>query len=233
MDVHYLIELYPLVIKQLEQLERLSWIAEFCDVLEDQNRLITNPGHAWIKLRSHLKNESELYFCKEFAALRERLAQKMDYNRSRVISDADLITLCQQMALFAQQCADNESTDQVNLVLPSLSKVDPIFMSDFLRMQQANLDAFYTISNFRQLRTHLKHGLGFLFTSIQQKKLFDAKARLNAEANRLVIPLHYLAPSVLLEDYIISPNDNHRLVTGWRQSIVKPIMNEILSREAD
>lgn len=228
MDVHYLIELYPLIISQLEQLGRISWITEFCEVLEDENRLITNPNHAWVKLRSHLKNENELYFCKEFSALRERLAQKMDYNRSRVISDADLIVLCQQMAVFSQHNKENDITEQIDFALPSLTKVELSFINDFLHIQKATHSAFDTIGNSRQLRLHLKHGLGFLFTSIQQKQLFDAKTMLNIEANRLVIPMHYLAPSAMLEDYILNPDENHPLITGWRQSITKLIMNKIL-----
>ncbi|MDP3371880.1 MAG: hypothetical protein Q8S21_03200 [Candidatus Paracaedibacteraceae bacterium] len=225
MDVHYLIKLYPLIINQLGQLNRLTWINEFCEALEDKNKLITIPDHAWIKLRSHLKNENELYFCKEFSALRERLAQKMDCNRSRVINDSDLIVLCQQMAIFAFQNTDN--CHQQNDI-PSLNKIDATFVGDFSHLQLAILSSFKTISNFKQLRTHLKHGLGTLLTSIQQRQLFDAKTKLSAEANRLVVPMHFLAPPAMLEDYIINPDDDHLFITGWRKNITKPIMNEIL-----
>ena len=75
----------------------------------------------------------------------------------------------------------------------------------------------------------MRHGLGTLFTSTQQKQLFDAKVRLNAEANRLVIPMHYLAPSAMLDDYILAPHDAHPLVSGWRHSITQPILKEVLT----
>ncbi len=241
MDAHYLIELYPIVLEQLESLERRTWITEFCESLEQPSRLVTNPKHAWVKLRSHFKNENELFFCQEFAALREQLAQKANYNRTRVINDTDLIQLCQQMALYVRDqkeaAQDLECEEYITLLslppLPSLEKVTPEFHTAFSNAQNASLTAFNAITNFRQLRTHLRHGLGILFSSTQQRQLFDAKTRLNAEANRLVIPMHYLAPSAMIDDYILTPCETHPLVSGWREPLVQPIMAEIIAGEQE
>jgi len=237
MDAHYLIELYPIVLGQLESLARSTWLTEFCELLEQPSRLVTNPMHAWIKLRSHFKNESELFFCQEFSALRERVAQDANYNRTRVINDADLIQLCQQMALYVRNQKDNaldlECEEQITLLspapLPLLDKVTPEFFAAFSNTQGASLPAYNAITNFQQLRTHLRHGLGILFNSTQQRQLFDAKTRLNAEANRLVIPMHYLAPPAMIDDYILMPSEAHPLVSGWREPLVKPILDEIMA----
>ncbi len=240
MDAHYLIELYPIMLEQLESLGRSAWLTEFCELLEQPSRLVTKPEHAWVKLRSHLKNEAELFFCKEFSTLRERLAQEANYNKTRVINDADLIQLCQQMALYVRSqkietldvTCEEEATPATPLSpmpLPSLDKVTPEFISAFSETREASLEAFEFVTHFRELRTHLRHGLGTLFTSTQQKQLFDAKVRLNAEANRLVIPMHYLAPSAMLDDYILAPHDAHPLVSGWRHSITQPILKEVLT----
>ncbi|MES2607235.1 MAG: hypothetical protein V4544_00660 [Pseudomonadota bacterium] len=241
MDAHYLIELYPTVCEQLESLERHTWITEFCELLEQPSRLVTNPEHAWVKLRSHLKNETELFFCKEFSTLREQLAQESNYNRTRVINDADLIQLCQQMAIYVRdkksdtQVVEFEEQEQITLLslhpLPPLDKVTPEFLAAFSDVQNASFEAFYSIQNFRQLRSHLRYGLGTMFTGTQQKQLFDAKVRLNAEANRLVMPMHYLAPSAMLDDYILMPCDTHPLVTGWRKNIIQPIMCDVMTPE--
>jgi ribonuclease D len=236
MDAHYLIELYPIVLEQLESLGRSTWLTEFCELLEQPSRLITKPEHAWVKLRSHLKNEAELFFCKEFSTLREQLAQEANYNKTRVINDADLIQLCQHMAFYVRDQKNNtqnvECEEQIALLspplMPLLDKVTPEFYAAFSEAQHASIDAFHSTTDFRQLRSHLRHGLGTLFTSTQQKQLFDAKVRLNAEANRLVIPMHYLAPSTMLDDYILMPRDIHPLITGWRQSIIQPIMTDIM-----
>lgn len=235
MDAHYLLELYPIVREQLESLGRSEWLIEFCELLEQPLRLVTNPEHAWVKLRSHLKNESELFFCKEFSTLRERLAQDANYNRTRVINDADLVQLCQQMAFHVREQnneingTEYEGESTLPIPLPSLDKVAPEFINAFNEVQETSLKAFEHITHFRQLRSHLRHGLGTLFTSIQQKQLFDAKVRLNAEANRLVMPMHYLAPSAMLDDYILTPHDEHPLVSGWRKSITQPILKEVLA----
>ena len=241
MDAHYLIELYPTVCEQLESLERHTWITEFCELLEQPSRLVTNPEHAWVKLRSHLKNETELFFCKEFSTLREQLAQESNYNRTRVINDADLIQLCQQMAIYVRdkksdtQVVEFEEQEQITLLsllpLPPLDKVTPEFLAAFSDVQNASFEAFDSIQNFRQLRSHLRYGLGTMFTGTQQKQLFDAKVRLNAEANRLVMPMHYLAPSAMLDDYILMPCDTHPLVTGWRKNIIQPIMCDVMTPE--
>lgn len=239
MDAHYLIELYPTMLNQLESLGRGTWLTEFCELLEQPARLVTKPEYAWVKLRSHLKNEAELFFCKEFSTLRERLAQDTNYNKTRVINDADLVQLSQQMALFVRSQKDETldvtceeetipSAPLQPMPLPSLDKVTPEFISAFSETRETSLEAFHSITNFRQLRSHLRYGLGTLFTSTQQKQLFDAKVRLNAEANRLVIPMHYLAPSAMLDDYILTPHDAHPLVSGWRQNITQPILKEVL-----
>ena len=110
MDAHYLIELYPTMLNQLESLGRGTWLTEFCELLEQPARLVTKPEYAWVKLRSHLKNEAELFFCKEFSTLRERLAQDTNYNKTRVINDVDLVQLSQQMALFVRSQKDTICT---------------------------------------------------------------------------------------------------------------------------
>lgn len=229
MDAHYLIELYPIVCEELKALGRETWLIEFCDQLEKPTRLITNPEQAWVKLRSHLKNEAELFFCKEFSTLREQLAQATNYNRTRVMADAELIQLCQQMAIYARnQKNEIEETENGGLSeIPSLDKVNPEFIDKFRGTQKSSLEMFGSLIHFRQLRTHLRHGLGTLFTSSQQKQLFDTKARLNAEANRLVIPVHYLAPPAMLDDYILTPHNAHPLVSGWRKNIIQPLLDEI------
>ena len=238
MDAYYLTQLYPIVCEQLESLGRRSWMTEFCEALEQPSKLITNPEHAWVKLRSHLKNEAELFFCQEFSALRERLAQNADYNRTRVINDADLIYMCQQMASYVrEESQDVEAQDEGEqieneaLSLPFFDNVSPAFREAFDAVQQTGLDAFHSHTNLRQLRTHLRHGLGILFNGTQQKQLSDAKIRLNAEANRLVIPMHYLAPSAMLDDYILTPSDAHPLVSGWRETIVKPVMEKVVTMD--
>jgi ribonuclease D len=115
MDAHYLLQLYPIVIEQLESLGRRLWVSEFCEVLEQSSRLMTKPKHAWVKLRSHLKNEAELFFCKEFSKLREQLAQDTNYNRTRVVTDADLIELSQQMAVLVKEKKDfNDSSFNIS-----------------------------------------------------------------------------------------------------------------------
>lgn len=237
MDAHYLLELYPIVLEQLESLGRRTWPTEFCESLEQPSRLVTNPEHAWVKLRSHLKNETELFFCKEFSMLREQLAQDANYNRTRIINDANLIQLCQQMALYVHDkkneihTSEYEEESTTPVPLPSLDKVTSEFITAFSEAQNISLEAFNSITHFRQLRSHLRYGLGTLFTSTQQKQLFDAKVQLNAEANRLVMPMHYLAPSAMLDDYILKPHDTHPLVSGWRQDIVRPILKEIITIE--
>ncbi len=251
MDAYLLQELYPVVIDQLIALNRLSWTSEFCEILSDHNRLIPSPEHAWLKLRSQLKSEQELFFLQSFAALREQLAAQHDLNRSRVVADTDLIRLCQHMATFIQTYAqphiqncvhtgedaiiNDEKTDSDTLipmpsenVFPTLDGIPECFHHDFKKRQYKTYKHFHTLKNIKKLRKQLQRGLSISFSSEQQKRLTDAKAYLQTEANRLTIPLHYLAPQALLEDYIVHTSPDHPLISGWREGLIKSVLMKLM-----
>ncbi len=235
-DVYYLLQLYPCVMAQLESLGRTSWLSEFNEALESQAKIVVDPKFAWVKLRAHLKNTTELHFCMEFTALRERLAQKNNCNRNRVISDADIIALSQKMADLVQR---EEGTllhgsrpdlefDFGSVLNSVLGSVSSDIRGDFEHAQKESLKAFGELTNVKQLRTHLKYGAGAWLKGSQQQKLFEAKTRLASEANRLVIPMNYLAPTAMLEDYIVAPRDDHPLISRWRAAIVKPVLDAVM-----
>ena len=234
---------YVLNFQQLTDLGRLSWAVEFCETLADPHYLIPSPPHAWVKLRSQLKSEQELFFLQSFAALREELACTHDQNRTRIITDTDLIHLCRQMATFAQNHApatpenitpeSNPTQDDIKTPasedFPPLDGVPTRFHKDFKSVQQKTYHRFYTINSFKKLRKLLQHGLSLSLSKEQQKQLNDSKARMSAEANRLAIPAHYLAPTPMLENYIHTPSPTHPLISGWRAAIIKPILDDLFT----
>ncbi len=243
MDAYFLHELYPVVIDQLTVLNRLAWIDEFCAILADPHRLMLSPDQAWLKLRSHVKSEQELFFLKSFAALREKLAAQHDLNRTRVVTDADLVLLCKRMAEFVQPNTQshvlneddplnqNESALEAPSVsvpfmvpsendFPVLDGIPECFHKAFQKRQHQTYEEFYTVKNFKRLRKQLQRGLSLSFSPEQQKQLIDIKTYLQVEANRLTIPLHYLAPQALLEDYVMNPSPQHPFISGWREGLI-------------
>ncbi len=244
MDAYFLHELYPVVVDQLTTLNRLSWIDEFCNILADPHRLMLSPDQAWLKLRSHVKTEQELFFLKSFAALREKLAAQHDLNRTRVVTDADLVLLCKRMTLFVQPNIQPHVLNEDNPLnqnertflggastcvpfiapsendFPALDGIPEYFHSAFQKRQRQTYEEFYTFRNFKRLRKQLQRGLSLSFSPEQQKQLMEMKAYLQTEANRLTIPPHYLAPQALLEDYVMNPSPKHPLISGWREGLI-------------
>jgi hypothetical protein len=132
------------------------------------------------------------------------------------------------MAVLVKEKKDfNDSKEFADQGSPSLDKISLEFRKEFAEIQSSSIAAYRSLTSFRQLRSHLRNGLGTVFNSTQQKQLFEAKIKLNVEANRLVIPLHYLAPPPMLESYILSPTSDHQLVSGWREPFTKIVLEAI------
>ncbi len=93
-DVRYLTQMYPLIIKQLEQLDRLHWLDEDFNTLTDARRYRPDPDKIWRKVKgvNRLKGV-QLAILQAVARWREELAMKLDRPRRRVIGDELLLDM--------------------------------------------------------------------------------------------------------------------------------------------
>lgn len=92
-DVTYLREAYPILNQQLEQKERVHWVASEMDALLDENLYFTAPDTAWKRLKLKNVRPRDLGVVIELAKWREETAQQRDIPRSRVLKDEAIYDL--------------------------------------------------------------------------------------------------------------------------------------------
>lgn len=96
-DVYYLHQVYIGLATRLHAQQRFDW------VVEDSNRvasdsLPSDPQRYYLKLRGAWKLKGERLYClQQLAAWREQQACSANLNRSRVLSDAEIIQVAQSM----------------------------------------------------------------------------------------------------------------------------------------
>jgi ribonuclease D len=95
-DVTHLRDLYPGVLEELEELERLDWIMEEMKAHEDESLYTFEPEDAWQRLKLRGNKKPYLAALKAAAAWRERQAIKKDIPRRRVLKDDAIYDLAQQ-----------------------------------------------------------------------------------------------------------------------------------------
>jgi ribonuclease D len=95
-DVTHLRDLYPGVLEELEELERLDWIMEEMKAHEDESLYTFEPEEAYQRLKLRGNKKPYLAALKAAAAWRERQAIKKDIPRRRVLKDDAIYDLAQQ-----------------------------------------------------------------------------------------------------------------------------------------
>ncbi|AIL64869.1 Ribonuclease D [Rickettsiales bacterium Ac37b] len=93
-DVHYLRDIYIKLRKKLLELNRLKWLEEEMLLIRNPTNYINNPEHAWIKIKSKIKNKNAIPLLQKLAAWREINAQQLDVPRGHLLKDNTLIEIC-------------------------------------------------------------------------------------------------------------------------------------------
>ncbi len=92
-DVTELRDLYPSLLGELKERDRLTWIEEEMSKLTNPDLYTFNPETAWKKIRIRKAKPQFLAFLKTAAAWREEEAQKQDKPRSRFLRDETLTAI--------------------------------------------------------------------------------------------------------------------------------------------
>ena len=95
-DVTHLRDLYPGVLKELEDKGRLNWVMEEMSQHMDESLYTFEPEEAWQRLKLRGNKKHYLAALKAAAAWRERTAIKKDIPRRRVLKDDAMYDLAQQ-----------------------------------------------------------------------------------------------------------------------------------------
>ena len=90
-DIIYLCTVYEKLAAQLEATGRAQWVAEEMAALTDAAMYVTEPEHAWQRIRVRTSEPRFLQLLRELAAWREREARSRDLARNRILKDEALI----------------------------------------------------------------------------------------------------------------------------------------------
>ncbi len=96
-DVRYLAEAYPIMVRTLRDLGRLTWLEEDFRALGEPDRYRPDPDAAWLRVKGyqHLKPQ-QLAVLRHLAAWRERQAMSRDLPRRWVLQDDVLLELARR-----------------------------------------------------------------------------------------------------------------------------------------
>ena len=109
-DVLNLSQAYPLIVTQLEQLNRLSWLDEDFNQLSNNDTFVVHPEIMWKKVKGHQRlRGQQLAILQALSAWRETEAINRNKPRRRIISDDALIDICQQKPSDARQLSSLRS----------------------------------------------------------------------------------------------------------------------------
>ncbi len=146
-DVTHLRDVYLSLRREIDDSERMPWLAEEMSLLSDPQTYDADPERAWQRLKLRVKGKKSLAVLIELAAWRERLAQAQDVPRGRILRDEALYDIANQMPVtteaigqlrtlsdgFGRSNRAREIVDTVNRglqrdtkSLPKLERNDPL-----------------------------------------------------------------------------------------------------------
>ncbi|MDX2264856.1 MAG: ribonuclease D [Hyphomicrobiales bacterium] len=95
-DVTHLRDVYLKLTEQLQRAGRAHWLNDEMALLENPATYETVPEEAWQRLKVRLRSPLAMAIVIEAAAWRERLAQRQDVPRSRILKDEAIYDLAAQ-----------------------------------------------------------------------------------------------------------------------------------------
>ena len=92
-DVTYLSKIYLLLNDQINKKNRSIWIKEEVEKFYNTNLYENDPYEAWKKIKTKKQNIKVLKILREICAMREKIAIKMNMQKSMVLKDEHLLKL--------------------------------------------------------------------------------------------------------------------------------------------
>lgn len=89
-DVTYLRTVYAQLDRKLNETERTPWIREEMAVLTSAETYAAHPEHAWKRMKLRSKSPKFIAVVQAVAEWRERMAQKIDVPRTRILKDESI-----------------------------------------------------------------------------------------------------------------------------------------------
>ena len=106
-DVRYLADVYPRLLKELEDLGRLAWLREDCAAMADPARYKISPQTEWKRLKGLVRMDAKAqHVAAKLAAWREVLAEQRDRPRRWILADEAIYLLAERRPQTLGHLAD-------------------------------------------------------------------------------------------------------------------------------
>ena len=203
-DVLYLLQAYPLLRKQLEELGRLPWLEE-----EFAYRQTTayvkevDPHEAYRTLkRVSTLSPRQAAIAREVAAWRQRQAQRLDRPRRRILPDESIIEIARKQPL---EQADLENIRGINMF--------------------AGRNSAEIIAAVRLGKQISSDQLPILKVAEKPNIEIESSAQLARALVHKRAKEHHIAPNVLannamIEEFVRTPTADAQLLQGWRKILI-------------
>lgn len=198
-DVRYLAEIYPRLLRELQERDRLSWLQEDCAAMVDPARYGISPDTEWQRLKGLARLESRAqHVAARLAAWREVIAEERDRPRRWILSDEALYAMAERQPRTLAQLNDLA-------VLPpkSIERHGEALIALIEAAMQ--IDAPPLLLDARP-------------SDAEKARLKRLLERARAIANTLGIPASLLAPRADVEA-LVTEGDKAKvaLLRGWRR----------------
>jgi len=187
-DVYYLAQAYPKMLKQLQDLDRLTWLEDDFKALSQADTFTIKPSEMWKKAKGNQRlGGQQLAILQAVAGWREQTAQSKNRPRRRVLPDDALIDMVKQQpsnsknllglrSLNRTRLSHNEAEELVNCIqqalqlpkdqwpsLPKKHKLKPL--------QDALIDSLTTVLKLNASKHNINHA------SLATRKQLEALVR--------------------------------------------------------
>ncbi len=103
-DVRYLIQMYPLIMQQLQARGRESWLHDDLNALTDEQLYQADPSTMWLRISGVQKlRRKQLAVLREVSAWREQQAQALNKPRKWILPDNLLLAIAMQAPTSMQK----------------------------------------------------------------------------------------------------------------------------------
>lgn len=152
-DVFYLPEIWKILSARLMDTKRMAWFHEEQTHDFAQSRF-TAPANYWLRLAKRGNHQSrQLHILKSVCDWREVIAQELDYNRKRVLSDELILKLADDETIFAEALGTIPESKQESakhmwvgtLEVPEQNWPAPLKRKPMTQKQQEQLERLKTM----------------------------------------------------------------------------------------
>ncbi len=203
-DVIHLREIYSMLVKTLNDNQRLPWAAEEIETLNQARNFSINPDEAWKKIKNTQGVKINLVL-KKLAAWREIKAQQYNLPRNHFLKEEILFKLAQSMPLNLNELQKIDNFSNLSEEIISIT-------NDALSKQlEDDLNSNSDPTNYK----------------INSELLSVLKALLKQKAEEYNLPTSLIATTQDLKNLCITNDISLRPLIGWRYEVFGKLALEL------